>query len=104
MSLSTHVLDAVLGRPASGMGVILHAGAPITSGVTDDDGRIGELAPGGMAAGVYGLTFATGDWFAAQRRETFYPEVTITFRYGGSGHLHVPILLSPYSFTTYRGS
>lgn len=107
MSLSTHVLDAVRGRPAAGVAVTLErrdgAGwVPVTAGRTDGDGRLRwdtELAPA-----AYRLTFDTGGWFAASGTEGFYPEVPIVFTVTGTGHHHVPLLLSPYSYSTYRGS
>jgi len=111
VSVSTHVLDAVLGRPATHLAVVLEGplgdeNGPVTwsSGETDGDGRIKDFGLQQMAAGTYRLTFETGAWFAAQERETFYPEVVVTFAYSGTGHVHVPILLSPFSYTTYRGS
>ena len=105
MSLSTHVLDASTGRPAAGVTVTLsHSGAELAAGVTDDNGRIGELG-GELRAGIYRLRFDTGAYFAAQRVTGFYPEVVITFEITDSAaHHHVPLLLSPYSYSTYRGS
>ncbi|MFI7585617.1 hydroxyisourate hydrolase [Spongisporangium articulatum] len=97
-SLSTHVLDAVTGTPARGMSVQLDGGE---QGVTDDDGRYRFDTP--PAPGPHRLSFATGDWFAAAGRECFYPEVVITFT-AGEGHHHVPLLLSPFAYSTYRGS
>jgi len=111
VTVSTHVLDAVLGTPAAGLAVVLEGplsakDGPATwsSGETDGDGRIKDFGLQQMPAGAYRLTFATGAWFAARERETFYPEVVVTFAYSGTGHVHVPILLSPFSYTTYRGS
>jgi len=103
-TVSTHVLDAVLGRPAAGITVVLGtaAGVPVAEGVTDPDGRIrydAELAPGD-----HRLTFATGAWFAAQDRATFHPEVSVAFTAVEGEHHHVALLLSPFSYTTYRGS
>ncbi|BBZ34594.1 hydroxyisourate hydrolase [Mycolicibacterium confluentis] len=105
MSLSTHVLDASTGRPASGVTVTLsHSGAELATGVTDGDGRISGLG-GELSAGIYRLRFDTGAYFAAQRVTGFYPEVVITFEITDSAaHHHVPLLLSPYSYSTYRGS
>lgn len=102
-TLSTHVLDAATGEPARDLTVVLDDGATGETGTTDADGRHrfeAELAPG-----THRLTFATGAWFAAQDRDTFHPEVTVAFVVEpGRAHLHVPLLLSPYSYTTYRGS
>ncbi|WP_336087634.1 hydroxyisourate hydrolase [Nocardia sp. SSK8] len=102
--LSTHVLDAVRGVPAVGVAVWLErAGLRITEALTDTDGRVAELAAG-LNPGDYRLFFDTGAYFAAQGTETFYPEVCIAFTVAGQAHLHVPLLLSPYAFSTYRGS
>ena len=101
--VSTHVLDAALGRPAVGMAVRLERadGTPVGDARTDDDGRVADL--GNPEPGAHRLVFGTGEWFAAQGRETFYPEVVVTFILG-AGHHHVPLLLSPYAYSTYRGS
>lgn len=100
-TLSTHVLDAVTGTPATGVAVTLDDGA--ATGRTDDDGRIRfdtELEPG-----PHRLSFATGEWFAAAGRDTFYPEVTVAFVVDAElPHVHVPLLLSPFAYSTYRGS
>jgi 5-hydroxyisourate hydrolase len=116
MSVSTHVLDAVRGVPAAGVAVTLAVGAgslgespgpdpapwlAAESGVTDADGRYRFRVD--TPAGTYRLTFATGPYFAAQGAETFYPEVAVTFT-AGDGHFHVPLLLSPFAYSTYRGS
>jgi len=90
VSVSTHVLDAVLGRPAAGVAVQLFAGNDL-------------LATG--AAGPHRLVFGTGDWFATQARETFWPEVVLSFAVREpTAHHHVPLLLSPFAYSTYRGS
>ena len=105
MSVSTHVLDAVLGRPAMGIAVRLYApDALVGEGVTDADGRC-RLAEGATAAGTHRLVFATGPWFTEQGRETFYPEVVLAFVVREpADHHHVPLLLSPFAYSTYRGS
>ena len=105
MSVSTHVLDAVAGRPAAGVAVRLFAGDRVVAeGVTDDDGRC-RLAEGVTAAGTHQLVFDTGAWFAARDVATFYPEVTLTFAVvDAAAHHHVPLLLSPFAYSTYRGS
>jgi 5-hydroxyisourate hydrolase len=105
MTLSTHVLDAALGRPATAVGVRLeHAGTVLAEERTDDDGRVRELATD-LPAGTYRLTFATGAYFAATGRSTFYPEVVVAFTVADAGeHHHVPLLLSPFAYSTYRGS
>ena len=113
ISLSTHVLDTSVGAPARGVAVILErvddAGIaePIGGGTTDQDGRLRDLAggAGGFEPGVYRLRFATGAYFAGLGRETFFPEVTIEFSMRGAAeHYHVPLLVSPFGYSTYRGS
>jgi 5-hydroxyisourate hydrolase len=101
--VTTHVLDAALGRPAEGMRVRLERadGTRVGSAVTDSGGRIVDL--GEPEPGVHRLVFETGPWFAAAGRETFFPEVVVTVALQG-GHFHVPLLLSPYAYSTYRGS
>jgi 5-hydroxyisourate hydrolase len=93
---STHVLDAARGLPAAGLTVTLGD----RQAVTDADGRIswGEVTPGSHV-----LTFAAGDWFAAQERETFFGRVVLDVVLGPD-HTHVALLLSPFAYTTYRGS
>ncbi|QTJ66232.1 hydroxyisourate hydrolase [Rhodococcus sp. ZPP] len=105
--LSTHVLDATTGDPAAGLHVRLESleGEPIASAMTDADGRIPEIAPEGLIAETYCLVFDTGDYFGRRGQDTFYPVVTVTFelRNPQRGY-HVPLLLSPYGYSTYRGS
>lgn len=105
---STHVLDAALGRPAAGLTVRLttRSGTPVATAETDDDGRIRFDIELDAAAddGEHRLTFSTGAWFAAQRRDTFHPEITVSFTVTDGEHHHVAVLLSPYAYTTYRGS
>lgn len=108
MSLSTHVLDATSGTPARGIAVRVESRAReawrlVARGVTDADGRVGDLgAPG---AGVHRLTFDTAGYFARLGVEAFYPEVTVTFEITDAGaRHHVPLLLSPFAYSTYRGS
>lgn len=96
-SLSTHVLDTAAGLPAQGIAVRLEtrAGGVLDEGVTDADGRIGSLG-GELAAGDYLLRFATAG--------VFFPEVVVVFTISDDRHHHVPVLLSPYGYSTYRGS
>jgi 5-hydroxyisourate hydrolase len=107
-AITTHVLDTAAGRPAAGVAVLLERAtdtgwSTIGDGVTDDDGRVRELGPDTVTAGRYRLTFATGEYFGD--RESFFPEVTVTFTVTDpTAHHHVPILLSPFAFSTYRGS
>ena len=115
MTISTHVLDASAGTPAAGVSVTLSrlevGWLDVESGVTDADGRYRFLAD--TPAGTYCLTFGTGAYFTARAVETFYPEVAVTFTVaepadetdaGVTGHVHVPLLLSPFAYSTYRGS
>lgn len=107
--LTTHVLDAATGKPAPGVGLSLAeaSGAVVATGTTDADGRAG-LGPELLSPGAYALTFATGAYFAARGTDTFYPSVTVAFRVDvadtSGRHLHVPLLLSPFAYSTYRGS
>lgn len=101
--VTTHVLDAVSGRPAVGVAARLEGadGSVLARGTTDDDGRIADLGPVDLAPGTYRITFDTGPYFAA----TFYPEVVLSFTIDDpQEHYHVPLLLSPYAYSTYRGS
>ncbi|GAC1689784.1 MAG: hydroxyisourate hydrolase [Candidatus Dormibacteraceae bacterium] len=110
MSISTHVLDTARGRPASGVGVTLSrrggngAWSVIGKGVTDDDGRVADLASR-VEAGDHRLEFATAAYFKAAGTRSFYPEVTVVFTITDPGaHHHVPLLLSPFGYSTYRGT
>ena len=108
--ITTHVLDTALGRPAAGIGVRLEqvaAAGPIevAVGTTDEDGRVRDLGPNALEPATYRLVFATGDYHAATGATVFFPEVVITFVIDdGNAHHHVPLLLSPYAYSTYRGS
>ncbi|MEU1959016.1 hydroxyisourate hydrolase [Nocardia sp. NPDC019304] len=103
-TLSTHVLDAMRGVPAAGVTVTLYRQAHrLDSGETDADGRIGALGEA-LAPATYRLVFDTGAYFAGRGVETFYPEVSIAFAVREERHYHVPLLLSPFAFSTYRGS
>jgi 5-hydroxyisourate hydrolase len=111
-TITTHVLDTALGRPAAGVSVSLErlasseTGAQIGAGMTNDDGRITDLmAPGQrLDPGTYRLRFETGAYFARDGRESFYPVVQVTFRITADAHYHVPLLLNPFGYSTYRGS
>ena len=94
--------DRLRAAPTLHVRVIRTPGADFAAEVTDDDGR--HRFADGPAPGVHRLTFATGDWFDAAGRECFYPEVTIAFLVGEDRHYHVPLLLSPFAYSTYRGS
>jgi 5-hydroxyisourate hydrolase len=107
-TITTHVLDAVLGKPALGVSVRLEKQngtgfSPVSASATDDDGRCHNLASD-AEEGVYRLTFGTGDYMKGLGRSTIYPEISITFHCGSNGHYHLPLLLSDNSYTTYRGS
>jgi 5-hydroxyisourate hydrolase len=111
-AITTHVLDTARGRPASGVAIVLERldGTGIHrlgEGATDKDGRLRDLLPGGaeLEAGLYRISFDTGSYYAAQNVKGFYPEVSITFQIRDPGeHYHVPLLLSPFGYSTYRGS
>jgi 5-hydroxyisourate hydrolase len=107
-TVTTHVLDTALGQPAAGVAVRLERPGdtgPVAEGVTNADGRIGDLGPDGLAPGLYRIVFGTGAYFARDRRRTFYPEVAVTFEVeDGTGHYHVPLVVSPFAYSTYRGS
>jgi 5-hydroxyisourate hydrolase len=118
-TISTHVLDTALGRPAPGITVRLDrldrlddgaSGAeprPVGTGTTDADGRVRDLLPAGetLPEGIYRLTFDTGAYHADAGVPAFYPQVVVHFRVeAGDGHYHVPLLLSPFGYSTYRGS
>ncbi|MBY4275867.1 hydroxyisourate hydrolase [Rhodococcus fascians] len=105
--VTAHVLDAAKGVPAQGILIYLAdaTGAQTAHAVTDEQGRVSSLGPSELAPGTYRLTFATGAYFAAQHTECFHPEVVVTFEITAPDqHYHIPLLLSPFAFTTYRGS
>jgi 5-hydroxyisourate hydrolase len=111
--ITTHVLDTSRGRPAPGLHVVLEQRGPdgdwvrVGDGNTDDDGRLRTLTPEGaqVAAGIYRLTFDTGRYFEARQERGFYPSVSVAFEVlDNGGHYHVPLLLSPFGYSTYRGS
>ena len=111
--ITTHVLDTFRGRPAAGVELRLErvrddgAAAVLARGATDADGRARGLLPGGapVEPGTYRMVFETGAYFRAQALETFYPRVAVEFEVAAAGeHYHVPLLLSPFGYSTYRGS
>ncbi|WP_397455189.1 hydroxyisourate hydrolase [Pseudomonas versuta] len=110
--LSVHVLNLENGLPSPGVNVTLekHVGQnwqPLAQGVTNEQGRIGELFPDkqAMEAGQYRVVFKTGDYFKKAGRDTFFPEIPVIFEVKNADqHYHIPLLLSPYGFSTYRGS
>jgi 5-hydroxyisourate hydrolase len=111
--ITTHVLDTARGRPAEGVAVVLDyqstegGWTELARGQTNADGRLMTLLPDGapLPTGIYRLRFATGAYHAALGVSGFYPEVQVLFQIAGQGvHFHVPLLLSPFGYSTYRGS
>ncbi len=111
--VSTHVLDTSLGRPAAGVSVALESEERqgnwklLGTGSTNADGRIVQLLPAGakLAEGNYRLTFETAAYFQSRNALAFYPRVTVIFTVRDPAqHYHIPLLLSPYAYSTYRGS
>lgn len=105
-TISTHVLDTASGGPAEGIKVTLERGADIlATGITNADGRVPDFGDGhALTEGVYRLRFLIDEYFARDGRGTFYSEITVNFRIGTDEHYHVPLLLSPFGYSTYRGS
>ena len=119
-TISTHVLDTSLGKPAAGVAVLLERirdprgdsanelrGVTVGAGTTDDDGRLRDFVTAGasLEAGTYRLRFDVAEYFTRTSRETFYPEVAVLFRIGAATeHYHVPLLINPFGYSTYRGS
>ena len=113
-AITTHVLDTARGRPAVGMAVLLERRDPnraewksIGHGETDEDGRLRTLLPEGAALepGQYRLIFDTKTYFAGQSVRTLYPSIIVVFEVApGEPHYHVPLLLGPFGYTTYRGT
>ncbi len=110
--LSVHVLNLQDGLPSPGVKVLLEKQdgknwTELNSGTTNAQGRIPALFPEGktLEKGNYRVTFKTGEWFAAQKTATFFPEVPVIFAVDGTvPHYHIPLLLSSYGFSTYRGN
>ena len=110
--LSVHVLNLQDGLPSPGVSVTLEKHAEngwqaLNQAVTNEQGRITALYPQGQAlqSGTYRVTFKTGDWFKKQQTASFFPEVPVIFAVDDSvAHYHIPLLLSPYGFSTYRGN
>lgn len=112
-AITTHVLDVSIGKPAAGVSVTLDrrrsdgSWQAIGTQHTDDDGRARDLVPkaGSLSPGVHRLTFDVGPYFKANEVDGFYQEITIAFTVNdASQHYHVPLLLSPFGYSTYRGS
>ncbi len=110
--ITTHVLDTAAGKPAEGIPITLQRSTgndqweKITSGVTNVDGRIATLLPvvQKLSPGVYRMLFETKAYFDGQKIRTFYPYVSVVFEILDTEHYHVPLLLSPFGYSTYRGS
>ena len=109
--ITTHILDLSLGRPAAGVRVVLASledghRRMVASGVTDADGRVKNLEPKTTPGGeLYELTFETGPYFMSHGVQPFHPRVSVMFEIADAyQHYHVPLLISPYGYTTYRGS
>ena len=109
-TVTTDVLDTSLGQPATGVPVRLEyliggESSPVAQARTDADGRVRELGPDGLRPGTYRVVFDTAVYFARSGRRTFYPEVAVSFLIDhAGGHYHVPLVLSPFAYSTYRGS
>jgi 5-hydroxyisourate hydrolase len=110
-AITTHVLDTSVGRPAAGIAVHLERveherWETVGRAETDDDGRVRALVPENapLAAGIYRLTFDTGPYFERAKTPTFYPHVIVVFEVAAERHYHVPLLISPFGYSTYRGS
>ena len=107
--LTTHVLDTALGRPAADVPVVLSGLVDgewtlLGSGVTDADGRARSLGPSSVPAGTYRFVFDTAAYFASTGQASFLPQVVVVFDVADSSHYHVPVLVSPFAYSTYRGS
>lgn len=108
--LSTHVLDLARGAPGAGIDVVLHRASGtqstlVTRATTNADGRIPSPFGGELEAGWYELVFSAGAYFARAGVESFYDQITVRFRIDpGTEKYHVPLLLAPWGYSTYRGS
>ncbi|GAB3567779.1 hydroxyisourate hydrolase [Spelaeicoccus albus] len=105
--ITTHVLDTASGTPARGVPVTLLTtdGRVLAEAITNDDGRVPDLGPDAVPPGTYRIAFDTASYFRACGVDSFFPSVTIDFLLTDSSqHYHVPLLLSPFAYSTYRGS
>jgi 5-hydroxyisourate hydrolase len=107
--ITTHVLDTSRGTPAAGLTVLLelhasHEWAEVGRAATDASGRVTTFTSAPIVPGTYRLTFETGAYHRALGVAPFFPAVTVVFEVASGGHCHVPLLLSPYGYSTYRGS
>ena len=109
--ITTHILDTALGRPAAGVTISLmqkneDKWTLLAQGVTNEDGRISDLLDPQvtLSAGTYLMQFETGEYHRATGQQVFYPEVAIQFNLADQSHYHIPLLLNPFGYSTYRGS
>ncbi len=109
--INTHVLDTSRGKPAAGIAISLHRHLHndwdmIAKGITNADGRIADLLPkdAALPIGIYKMKFETAAYFAITETKSFYPVVEIIFEISTTEHYHVPLLLNPFGYSTYRGS
>ncbi len=109
--ITTHILDTASGKPAIGVRLYLEQKRGndwqlLASGTTNKDGRVSDLLPADalLEAGEYRMVFETAPYFEAQNKATFYPQVEIRFYIRDATHYHIPLLISPFGYTTYRGS
>ncbi|SNC64733.1 5-hydroxyisourate hydrolase [Hymenobacter gelipurpurascens] len=109
--LTTHILDTTLGKPAAGITITLYAQQgetwqALAYGQTNQDGRVADLLPNDetLPVGTYKMKFLTQEYFDQQGVTTFYPFVEIIFAVTSTEHYHVPLLLNPFGYSTYRGS
>ena len=110
-TISTHVLDTARGMPARGVRITLqrsvdHEWEHLATAVTNADGRAPDLLSQGtiFIAGIYRMRFDVSAYFSEHRTKSFYPYIEVVFELAGDGHYHVPLLLSPWGYSTYRGS
>ena len=112
MTISTHVLDTARGLPARGIRVTLQRSAgseqwdDLAMGSTNADGRIPDFVPKDvvLTEGIYRMRFDVSAYFSEHQTKSFYPYIEVVFELGNDGHYHVPLLMSPWGFSTYRGS
>ena len=109
--ITSHVLDTSRGKPAAGIAIQLESESSnaqwqtLNEAVTDSDGRVADLAPESLTAGNYRISFLVSDYFNQQNVKSFYPVVRIEFIVDNpEQHYHVPLLLNPFGYSTYRGS
>jgi len=111
--ITTHVLDTALGKPAAGIPVLLSQADPeqpeqwlaVDQGITNEDGRVASFGPDKLGAGTYRIRFEIAPYLNSSGQPVFYPYAEVVFSIDNSGeHYHIPLLLSPFGYSTYRGS